>query len=106
MRFLMASFHLCGRRAEHTVQLAVLEIIPLVLDCLGTQIYKLSIGFFWWLNEPVNHVQISVQITPHSLRRRIWCENDPTELATGARWMDGWEDSGRRRASPSSPPHR
>ena len=46
MRFLMASFHLCGRRAEHTVQLAVLGIIHLVLDCLGTQIYKLSIGFF------------------------------------------------------------
>ena len=51
MRFLMASFHLCGRRAEHTVQLAVLGIIHLVLDCLGTQIYKLSIGFFWWLND-------------------------------------------------------
>ena len=31
MRFLMASFHLCGRRAEHTAHVAVWGIIHLVL---------------------------------------------------------------------------
>ena len=51
MRFLMASFHLCGKRAEHTVHVAVLGIMHLVLDCLVMHIYKLAIDFFWWLND-------------------------------------------------------